>query len=94
MRRSDALPVCRGQRIPDARDAVTRDDPDQARGAVPSMKWPITPRRPARAQLAGIRIYRWSLIQNSRPDELFQVQRCFSFAIWLIPSLHIRQIRE
>src|SRR5216683_955046 len=44
MRRSDALPVCRGQRIPDARDAVTSDDADQASDAVPSMKWPVTPR--------------------------------------------------
>ena len=30
----DALPVCRGQRIPDTRDAVTGDDADQASGAV------------------------------------------------------------
>jgi hypothetical protein len=44
MRRSDALPVCRGQCIPDARDAVTSDDADQASDAVPSMKWPVTPR--------------------------------------------------
>jgi hypothetical protein len=34
MRRSDALPVCRGQRIPDARDALTSDDADQASAAV------------------------------------------------------------
>ena len=33
MRRSDALPVCRGQRIPDVRDAVTSDDADQASAA-------------------------------------------------------------
>jgi hypothetical protein len=38
MRRSDALPVCRGQRIPDARDAVTGANADQASAAVPSIK--------------------------------------------------------
>ena len=37
MRHSDALPACRGQRIPDARDAVTSDDADQASVAVLSM---------------------------------------------------------
>jgi hypothetical protein len=34
MRHSDASPVCRGQRIPDARDGVTSDHADQASAAV------------------------------------------------------------
>ena len=32
--RQDASPVCRGQRIPDASDAVISDDADQASAAV------------------------------------------------------------
>jgi hypothetical protein len=40
MRHSDALPACRGQRIPDARDAVTSDDADQASVAALSMNIP------------------------------------------------------
>jgi hypothetical protein len=34
MRQSDASPVCRGQRIPDAKDGVTSDHADQASAAV------------------------------------------------------------
>ena len=38
----DALPACRGQRIPDARNAVTSADADQASAAVPSWRrWAI-----------------------------------------------------
>ena len=47
MRRSDALPVCRGQRILDVRDAVTSDDAYQASAAVPSMNEKGRPSRAA-----------------------------------------------
>jgi hypothetical protein len=36
LRRSDALPVCRGQCFPDASDAVTSANADQTSAAVPS----------------------------------------------------------
>ena len=53
MRRSDALPVCRGQRIPDVRDAVTGNVADQASGAALMMYLPSRPPRGHLANLAG-----------------------------------------